>query len=284
MIACDFRGAGMTERLIARVALCLFAILTAPASAVVRHDDIPDAGYRAVDDAIPVLGDARGEGPDGLKKGDAFNAASVTQVEVTYGWASVFGTKEEHVTLTPSLDRYELTGTAKEVEGPLPPTDIMEASLKGSRKLEDVTALADALLAPAVSEADAMERATDAFMMGDCHKRLRRSDILIAMRRYYEGNWTDDYPSFAVTVTFRDGRKVTATSRAKANVPLPWIVDGITTWNQAIPIAVGKLMPVQSLSRDRLAYAVKPDRLAWGSFDDEGVQRRIQRLKIPCGL
>lgn len=64
----------------------------------------------------------------------------------------------------------------------------------------------------------------------------------------------DDYPSADISVTFRDGTILSASSRSWHEFMLPWKLSGDQqTFNANISRAVAALMPVKATNRDRLA-------------------------------
>lgn len=145
--------------------------------------------------------------------------------------------------------------------------------VKGDR----VRALAAALAAPVVSRADGIGQLTspqwldahatsayDTLVSNDggaCSADARalfmtryknKNAAVTATNAYYDTQWTDDYPSAKVSITYADGSTKTVESHSQQALMLPWKAESGKTWNPAIANALAAVLPASSDYATRL--------------------------------
>lgn len=205
---------------------------------------------------------------------DAPAGATVERIEVTLGSATIGARSDEKYTLTRNGAEYSLRGDISEVEERYPdPRETTHSMVEGNRRAADVSALLDALEAKPVARDRALgilansaavqatlRQGNDDPGLDGCPEatsvlaRPLRDPAAIrpALAEYYKGGWTDDGASFELTLRLPGGKELKASTHAQATPTLPWTVDGVETWNAAIPRALAALLPSWSPMGQRM--------------------------------
>lgn len=201
-------------------------------------------------------------------------SVTVERIDVTLSWATIGARSDEKYSLTRNGTEYSLRGDVPEGEDHYPePRETTRSTVEGNRRATEVYALLEALKAKPVARdsalgalaSNAAVQATLRQGNGDpgldgCPEatsvlaRPLRDPVAIrpALAEYYKGGWTDDGPSFELTLRLSGGKELKASTHAQATPTLPWAVDGVETWNAAIPRALAALLPPWSPMGQRM--------------------------------
>jgi hypothetical protein len=190
---------------------------------------------------------------------------TVERIDVTLSWATIGARSDEKYTLTREGAEYSLHGYVSDGEDHY--SDLREttrSAVEGNRRAVDVSELLEALkakpvprdralgaLASSAAVHAALRQGNDDPGLEGCPEasavlaRPLRDPVAIgpALAKYYKGGWTDDGPSFELTLRLSGGKELKASTQAQATPTLPWTVDGVETWNDAIPRALAALLP-----------------------------------------
>lgn len=192
------------------------------------------------------------------------------------------GSAKESLDLIPKGRDFVLSGERTEEE---PLSDKAHRSAVKQRIMsgEPIRALVAAVSAPAVNRAAGIAQLTSPEWLtahaaeaydaltpdGACSTEARQlfvtryknpSAAVLATNAYYDTEWTDDYPSAKVSVTYSDGTSTAVESRSQHAFMLPWKIGKTSTWNPAIANALLKVLPDSSEHKGRFAaQAMVPD-------------------------
>ncbi|QWT18342.1 hypothetical protein KPL74_11335 [Bacillus sp. NP157] len=131
-------------------------------------------------------------------------------------------------------------------------------------------------------EAELLPRATT----DDFRQRIRawrdgfRNPAVLraAVSRGFPGFAIDDQPFVTVSATFADGRRVSYRSTSGMQWLLPWEnADKLPTFDTALPVAVGNLLPEGSPNRSRFMDMAKPP--GGDSYIASGVREELGALR-----
>lgn len=233
----------------------------------------------------------------GAPSGNSTNRIRSVRIELT-SFGLHMGSSES-IELTPKGANFVLSG--ERTERPLfrqkaRRTAVRPQVVDGVR----VRALVAAVSAPAVGRTDGIAQLTSSEWLaahaveaynaltpdGACSTEARQlfvtryktpSAAALATNAYYDTEWTDDYPSAKVRVTYSDGTSTAVESRSQHAFMLPWKTSKTSTWNPAIASALLKVLPdssehkgrftPQALVPDVAREVLKPIESQWENFE-----------------
>jgi len=223
---------------------------------------------------LPAVGAAGADIVQASAAKAAPSGLTVERVDVTLSWATIGARSDETYTLARNGVEYILRGDVAEGQDRYPdPRETTRGTVEGNRRSADVSALLDAMQAKPVGRDTALgalassavvqaalRQGNDDPGLAGCAEatavlaRPLRDAAAIrgALAQYYKAGWTDDGTSFEVTLRLSDGKELKANAHAQATPALPWAVNGVETWNPAIPRALAVLLPSWSPMGQRM--------------------------------
>lgn len=253
--------------------------------AVVIHDDVPASSGRDEKDKVAAF--AR-----------QMDAAEVDKVTIDFSWATLGAGAGETYTLTKGPTGYALNGDADASESMYDDngdgTSSDRAKITGRRTLKQVNALRDLWRARPMSRDSALgvianddwakENEASAFASLYLNRCAESEEVfsrqfmdtgkrIAATASYFEGGWTDDYPTYRVSIVLSSGKTLSMQSRMQATPTIQWSLDGVETWNPDIPNRIAALLPSWSTMGRRMTSRLEGRNIANGFREDDAIQQ-----------
>lgn len=255
------------------------------AHAVVIRNDVPASPER--DERDQAIAFAR-----------QMDAAEVDKVTIDFSWATLGAGAGETYTLTKGPTGYVLSGDAEASERTYDDsgdgTGSDRAKITGRRTLKQVNALRDlwrvrpmsrdSALGMVANDDWAKENEASAFASlylnrcADSEEAFARQFMdagkrVAATASYFQGGWTDDYPTYRVSIVLSNGKTLSMQSRMQATPTIQWSLDGVETWNPDIPNRIAALLPRWSTMGRRITSRLEGKDIARGFGEEDAIQQ-----------